>query len=109
MTTSCFGDPRPELREGRYPRAIDRERRNELSMLGRFFQTAQRLGGTNDETPAQKCLNQPVPPSWRELERSTECHAAGVGTKGRHPNHFVVDDAKGQVDLQSTLFSVDDP
>ena len=60
-----------------------RERRNELSMLGRFLQTTQRLGGTNDETSAEERLSQPAAPSWRELEPSTERHTARVGTEGR--------------------------
>jgi len=66
-------------------------------MLGRILQAAQRLGGTIDEPPTEERLNQPAPPSWRELEHSTERHAARVRTDGRHPDHFIVDHAKGQV------------
>ncbi len=77
-------------------------------MLGRILQAPQRLGGTIDELPTEERLNQPTPPAWRELERSTERHAARGRTDGRHPNHFFVDHAKGQVNVECTLLPGND-
>jgi hypothetical protein len=68
--------------------------------LGRPLQARQGVGRAGDEPSAERGLQQPAPPAWREIERSVERDAAGVGTNRRNLDDFVVRHAERQADVK---------
>jgi hypothetical protein len=47
-------------------------------LFGNAFQSAQRVGRSGDEPPAEDFLDELPSPAWREDEASVECDAARV-------------------------------
>ena len=75
--------------------------------LRRTLQARQRVGRAGDEEPAERHLNQPTPPTWRELERSVERHAAGLRAERCDANDFVIGDAKRQANVERQVLRAD--
>src|SRR5438270_907455 len=82
----------------------------QLRFFRRAFETRERLARPADEPSSENHLNhrnQPPPPTWRELERSVERHAAGVRAERRDANDFVVGDAKWQANVECQMLRPD--
>ena len=76
-------------------------------MFRRTLEPGQRFGRLTDEEPAERRLNQPTPPTWRELERSVERHAAGLRAEQCDAHDFVIGDAKRQANVERQMLRAD--
>src|SRR5439155_4838670 len=78
-----------------------------LRLFRRALEPGQRFGRLTDEEPAERRLNQPTPPTWRELECSVERHAAGVRGERRDANDFIVGDPEWQANAERQILRAD--
>jgi len=68
--------------------------------FGGTLQARQCVGRAGDEQLAERRLDEPAPPPWREAERSVERDAACVGIDRRDLDEFIVRDAERQANVK---------
>lgn len=70
-------------------------------VFGRALQVGQRVGRARHEPPSEYRLEEPAPPTWRELEGSVERDATRVGTRRRNLDDLAVRHAERQANVNS--------